>query len=233
MDRGNHSRTRPVAVLMVAALLGLAALSPAAASPGAAAKPSASTTGASALALAPSSTPQPVDQATCAGIIATLKAGAMQLSSAQQAVLPSLKPTDCVWVESGSVTPSVPTNANATDGTAVIAATTACSIFDKSYSLGIVGIPVMTMRVRVNMCWNGSTAWADWGPNCYFPSFPLWGTRITWCGVYHNGYWEKNPGMNGEIFPIVTPFWTVAYPWMRYRVYGNGSSSSPWGGAGN
>jgi hypothetical protein len=172
-----------------------------------------------------------VDEATCANFIATLRAGASTLSSAQQAVLPSLKPTDCRWVETSTKTPSSQKGADVI-GSQMTATATSCGTFDKSLSLYLAGISIMTMRVRVGMCWNGSTAWRNWGPDCYFPSFPLYATTITWCGVYNNNHLTTEPGMNGTVAPMALPFWIIGYPWMRYQVYATGGSSSPWGAAG-
>lgn len=86
-----------------------------------------------------------------------------------------------------------------------------------------------TIHVDVGMLITGSTATANWGPNCYFQwNTGLFDGGITWCGVWNNGAWYTEPGAN---------YWVNIYPftsqprnhYMRYCVYGNGASCYRWG----
>ena len=113
----------------------------------------------------------------------------------------------------------------------IVAATSGCRPYDQSLTFSAGPIPAFTLRVNVGMCWDGTKAWTDWGPTCYvYEPLPLYVTSLTWCGVYHSGQWETNPGGNWSFAPSVAPWWNIAYPWMRYRVYGDGTSSGVWGG---
>jgi hypothetical protein len=174
-------------------------------------------------------------------MLSQVRQGASRLSAADRAALTSVTDSDCVIVDSTVITPDAQGSQTGTalDAPAkpstervMAAAASGCQTYDKSKDIYLGPITAMTRRVRVSMCYNGSTAWVNWGPDCYFTAIPVYGTDITWCGVWHSGYWETNPGLNGDYFMWTMPWWKLHYPWMRYRVFGDGSSSDVWGGLG-
>jgi hypothetical protein len=184
-------------------------------------------------------THQQVDGSTCTQMLAVYRSQAQKLSPTDQAALAKLTPLDCEWVGTLRVQASGPSagsplaDVRASSGQMnhILASPTACAVYDGSLAFVAGPITGFTLRVRVSMCNNGSIAWTNWGPDCYiYQILPMYYTNTTWCGVWHSGYWETNPGMNTSFAPSITPWWTLAYPWMRYRVYGNGSTSAIWGG---
>lgn len=95
--------------------------------------------------------------------------------------------------------------------------------------LNLLGWNAGTVHVDVGMYLTGYTATRSWGPNCYFQwATGLFDGGFTWCGVYNNGNWYTEPGANYwvNIYPFVGP---PVNHYMRYCVYGNGASCSPWG----
>jgi hypothetical protein len=166
---------------------------------------------------------QAVDQATCSQLLAGLKAGASMLSAVNRAALPTLKTTDCTIVSTDTTVPSPLLAA------AAAAAATACNDFNHHVGGAIGPIVFWNANVHARMCWNGSAAWVDY-MECGLSALLPYGTDITWCGVYHNGLWETNPGLDGDLYVWSTPWNKNAHPWMRYRVFGNGTDSMPWGG---
>jgi hypothetical protein len=182
---------------------------------------------------------EPMDRAACGTMLQQVRAGASRLSAADRNVLASVTDSDCVIVDSTTITSvaKAPASGAALDlgiapdaGRVLTAAGPLCQTYDKSKDIYLGPISAMTRRVQVQMCYNGNTAWTDWGPRCWFTAIPVYGTDITWCGVYHSGYWETNPGLNGDYFTWAMPWWKLHYPWMRYRVFGDGTSSAVWGG---
>ena len=101
--------------------------------------------------------------------------------------------------------------------------------FYENWNWDITFVTVWSGHVDVGMCWNGSVAWYDWGPNCSITALPVYGSDISWCGVYNNGSWETNPGFNGDTYGYTNPLFK-RYIWGRFQVFGNGSLGSVWGG---
>ena len=90
-------------------------------------------------------------------------------------------------------------------------------------------VTIWSTHVNVGMCWDGTKAWRNWGPDCSITAVPVYGAAVTWCGVYNNNNWHTEPGLNGYTYPFQVP-WQHRSIYMRYDVYGNGTVSSPWGG---
>ncbi len=111
----------------------------------------------------------------------------------------------------------------------MVAAATSCGNFYESLNWNILFVTVWSTHVNVGMCWNGSTAWRNWGPDCSITALPVYGTDISWCGVYQNGQWETNPGLNGDVYGVGVPTFK-RYIWERYQVFGNGALGNLWGG---
>jgi hypothetical protein len=96
-------------------------------------------------------------------------------------------------------------------------------------------VDILTVgRVNVNWgaCYNGSSIWTDWGPNCQISTYVPNLTGVQdWCGIY-SGSGYADAGINFHTltwYPFVG--WCCpSYGYMRYRVYANGNSSGNWGG---
>src|SRR6188474_3540962 len=84
--------------------------------------------------------------------------------------------------------------------------------FYKNYPYGF-GLP--TAHVNVGLCTDGSTVWANWGPDCSI-SYPGYISHATWCGVFNNHGRKVQPGMNWDLNPYPAPWWRYECGWLRF-----------------
>jgi len=180
----------------------------------------------------------PMDMATCAQLIASARANAHLLSADERASLSEATPADCEWVLGDTKAVGVMPTALAHPGLysprgreaaqQVTLAASGCTPYDKSAYGNILGFTLMTMRLNGRVCWNGTTVWEDW-KDCHFTEvLPIWWLTIRWCGVYHSGWPEAEPGMNGAVATYTAPWWTYAEPYMRLKFNAKGALMMMW-----
>src|ERR1700736_4601789 len=88
-----------------------------------------------------------------------------------------------------------------------------CGNFYPTMDLKVGPVRIGTVHLNVGMCWNGSKAWGNWGPDCYVSYVvPLWGSDNNWCGIWHNGWYEADAGMNFAL-------WAYSAPWGKHNGY--------------
>lgn len=110
------------------------------------------------------------------------------------------------------------------------AAATTCGGFWKTMTIQSVG-STTSVDVNVGLCWNGSTIWRQWGPDCKVRTSPVLfgGTdQGGWCGVYNNGGTYVEPGANFWISAFSAPSWK-RWGYMRYHVNRFGQVTKLWG----
>ncbi len=102
------------------------------------------------------------------------------------------------------------------------AAGVSCNGYWRSYSYGWW----LSVNVNVGLCTNGSVVWKDWGPDCgvnFNPVYwPIYGSKVDWCGVYDEWHHEAQPGINFGITPLHIPWTEIGHGWARFSAW-------PWG----
>jgi hypothetical protein len=153
----------------------------------------------------------PIDATTCAMLI-----GQTQLTK-------PVSDKDC-WGEFEAESQS---SASAL-GEAVVASTTCDSGHWMVFNLYVLGIAWFKQHTNFGLCWNGSTIWRNWGPDCYGDGSVLIfsGTdQGGWCGVYNNGGTFVEPGANFWVSAYSAP-WAKRWGWIRYHYNAHGQLTS-------
>ena len=107
-------------------------------------------------------------------------------------------------------------------GKRVAKAASPCQSYWRNYSFGWW----LSVNVNVGLCNNGSVVWSNWGPDCgvnIAPVYwPIYGSKITWCGVFNQFHHEAQPGINFALTLGKLPWVEVGHGWARFSAW-------PWG----
>src|ERR1700676_1485055 len=160
----------------------------------------------------------PVDTHVCADLMSRLKQWAgtsdsnAYLSSSRKAALARTPLTGCTWrVTSGHG--KVPDNGlpvSSTSGPLVTASASApfCNNYYREYGIyDPWGWAVMVGVTNTGWCSNGYSAmWTYFGPQFWNNPYPIYGTQVTWCGIWGGGC-TPQVGMNWNWWDWKWPWW--------------------------
>lgn len=116
-------------------------------------------------------------------------------------------------------------------GRPFVANTTGCHGYYQEEDFTSGGwLTVAKVNVNVGLCFNSGHITVDWGPDCPTSSLPGIVSGHDWCGVWHAGQAQVQPGSNWWYAPA--PVWfSHMNHWMRYQINSDGSGGDhPWGG---
>lgn len=98
-----------------------------------------------------------------------------------------------------------------------------------NYARSIGPVDAIGVSVNVQMCWNNSTVWNDWGPDCTAGALPLYTANMTWCGVYRISQYWASVGGNAVFGPADSPWWHPWGIWARQDWSSQGDQSNVYG----
>lgn len=107
-------------------------------------------------------------------------------------------------------------------------AATWCAIREADEWIGPLGVAAR-WSARGELCGNGASVWANWGPNCGGWVAPAYYSGYSWCGHWSNSASFIDIGSNWYLGPWFAP-WVHFNYWVRNQIYANGNQSGSWGG---
>ena len=189
----------------------------------------------------PAPTSGPISNSMCTDIMSSLKewaktsASDSYLSSSRKADLAKTPLTGCTWrITTG--TGKVPNNGlpmSSHSGNVLNAQASApfCVGYYRQYGIfDPWGWAVMVGVTNTGWCSNGYNAMSTYfGPQCWNSTYPIYGTNVTWCGVWGGGCTPQT-GMNWDWWDWKWPWWVRSGSYMRtqYYCYSPGGSLT-WG----
>lgn len=122
----------------------------------------------------------------------------------------------CTLTISTVVTPAAATGATG-GGIAPMSVTGGCITFDATLNYGWLGLTLMSDRISVPMCWQGSTSWSNGRVDAYVYPPPGYSFNVDWFGMVNDHTTSTQAGDNWHI----SSAWSTTYFWARVNFRGN------------
>jgi hypothetical protein len=98
-----------------------------------------------------------------------------------------------------------------------------CRTYYEDAGVAVGPLQIGTAHLNVSICWDGTRAWKNWGPDCAMSAGPFW-TSTAWCGVLNN-QGGLQPAANFGLAAFAVPAWERS-GYLRFQVRGDGSSTA-------
>jgi hypothetical protein len=98
-----------------------------------------------------------------------------------------------------------------------------CRTYYEDASVVVGPLRIGSAHMNLSICWDGTRAWRNWGPDCAMSAGPLW-TGTAWCGVLTN-QGDLQPAAIFGLTAFAVPAWERS-AYLRFHVRGDGSSTA-------